>query len=600
MYCTALTCSSGLFALPRATFSSVARASGARALRQHEERSLLQAHRPDVVDHLHQQRHRALGGGLLQALDGEQLELVVAGLHRHRLARALPHLQLQRPRVRHPAARREGLEQLAHGGQRVGVAVHLVERVGAPVHRRVGARRVGLRQLRELLHGLRPLRPLDRLPRALVLRLPCDRERCRPSCCPAPGRRDAAPAPAPARPARRPTALRAAPADRTTRRQPASGAAPRRLGGARRLAGLRPGPLAGPRQQRRRRANDRGVERSQASAWSWSVSAAPLRAPGQYVGVAAACRRRSSAPTTRSLNTRSCWSMRSRQLSISRRRRTRATRWPRRAARARDPRAARSWRSRRARRPSGDRHGRQPPDPPRAPGRSPARPSCPRRGSTSSVRTRCERSKCSSTSASSTRSRAAWNVPARPAHGAFRAGRPARRRTRARWPPRLRRPRPAAATPRSRSAATRARAPSTPAAPACRSASLGQAGAARCAPTCRARSSPAGPAPASRPPGAASSRTSRSALWQSAHQARCARTRCAVGGVELAVVVQHEVLVGEVSRALVVGHVMPLQTKRAPRASCAPPGKCNASSRSCAGRARFQSRRSTALRRAAA
>ena len=52
------------------------------------------------------------------------------------------------------------------------------------------------------------------------------------------------------------------------------------------------------------------------------VSARPLwRRQSQYVGVAGPCRRRSSAPTTRSRNTRSCWSIRARQLSISSRRR---------------------------------------------------------------------------------------------------------------------------------------------------------------------------------------------------------------------------------------------------------------------------------------
>ena len=80
---------------------------------------------------------------MLQGLDGEQLQLFVRfrfGLRR--LAGVLAHLELERLRVADPAALRVALDQVLHGGERVGLLIQLVERVGLPIQGGVDARRV--------------------------------------------------------------------------------------------------------------------------------------------------------------------------------------------------------------------------------------------------------------------------------------------------------------------------------------------------------------------------------------------------------------------------------------------------------------------------
>ena len=80
---------------------------------------------------------------MLQALDGEQLQLFIRlGLGPRRLAGVLAHLELERLGVADPAALREALDQILHRGERVGLLIQLVERVGLPIERGVDAGRV--------------------------------------------------------------------------------------------------------------------------------------------------------------------------------------------------------------------------------------------------------------------------------------------------------------------------------------------------------------------------------------------------------------------------------------------------------------------------
>ena len=95
----ALRCRSGLPA-PFATLAIICRASGellcastksARSFSRGDVRAL-----EDLLEH----RHRLLGIGVLQALEREQLQFLVAlGLRTNRLTDALPHLQFERLRI---------------------------------------------------------------------------------------------------------------------------------------------------------------------------------------------------------------------------------------------------------------------------------------------------------------------------------------------------------------------------------------------------------------------------------------------------------------------------------------------------------------------
>jgi hypothetical protein len=101
---------------------------------------------------------------VLQALNGEQLQLFVRlRLGRHRLTGALTDLNLEGARVGEPSARREGFEELGDGGERFRLTIELVERIGTPIQRGVGSRRLRRHQRREPLDRPRPLRALDRL-----------------------------------------------------------------------------------------------------------------------------------------------------------------------------------------------------------------------------------------------------------------------------------------------------------------------------------------------------------------------------------------------------------------------------------------------------
>ena len=108
---------------------------------------------------------------MLQALDGEQLQLFIRfRFGTRRLAGVLAHLQLERLRVADPAALREALDQILHRGERVGLLVQLVERVGLPVERGVDASRVlGVDHARERIRGARPGAALEVLLAALVV-----------------------------------------------------------------------------------------------------------------------------------------------------------------------------------------------------------------------------------------------------------------------------------------------------------------------------------------------------------------------------------------------------------------------------------------------
>ena len=78
------------------------------ALREHEQRALLQARRLRALQDLLEHRHGLLGIGMLQPLQREQLQLLVGfGLGTHRLSGALTHLELERLGVGDPLAGRD-------------------------------------------------------------------------------------------------------------------------------------------------------------------------------------------------------------------------------------------------------------------------------------------------------------------------------------------------------------------------------------------------------------------------------------------------------------------------------------------------------------
>ena len=134
--------------------------AGARrvALREHEQRARLELRRRGALQDLLEHRHGLFGIRMLQALDREQLQLFIRfGFGTRRLAGVLAHLQFERLRVADPAALREALDQILHRGERVGLLVQLVERVGLPVERGVDAGRVlRVDDARERIRGARP------------------------------------------------------------------------------------------------------------------------------------------------------------------------------------------------------------------------------------------------------------------------------------------------------------------------------------------------------------------------------------------------------------------------------------------------------------
>ena len=87
---------------------------GRGALREHEQRAFLEPRRLRALQQLLQHRHGLRWVGVLQALDGEQLQLLVGlRLGPDRLPGGAPQLHLEGAGVAQPAAARERLRQIA-------------------------------------------------------------------------------------------------------------------------------------------------------------------------------------------------------------------------------------------------------------------------------------------------------------------------------------------------------------------------------------------------------------------------------------------------------------------------------------------------------
>ncbi len=136
-YWIAFRCRSGLPA-PRAMSVITLRACGRVALREHEQRALLELRRLRALQQLLQHRHGLRGVGVLQALDGEQLQLLVGlRLRPDRLPGGPPQLHLEGAGVAQPAALGNVRGEIRESSQGVGVLGELGLRVGEPVHRGV-------------------------------------------------------------------------------------------------------------------------------------------------------------------------------------------------------------------------------------------------------------------------------------------------------------------------------------------------------------------------------------------------------------------------------------------------------------------------------
>ncbi len=144
---------------------------GRAALRQHEQRLLLQAVRGVALEHLFQQRHGALGVGVHQAVDGDELEVLVGlllGLHRQ--TRAAPRPQLERLGLLDPAAVGKRARQLLQRFERFALQPLFVLRIRFPIKRCVGARAALRGGLAEFCGRLGPLLLAQQLA-ALVIEL---------------------------------------------------------------------------------------------------------------------------------------------------------------------------------------------------------------------------------------------------------------------------------------------------------------------------------------------------------------------------------------------------------------------------------------------